>query len=214
MSRTATLPNHLRPRREKVFGTGNPCPLDREGKVRIWYRAQALSRRTEAGKHYGPLTAKALAVLRALLWDFHNSKSGLCFPSYEAIAEKAGCARSTVAEAIKALEEAGILAWVNRITRQWEQVKDLFGRWGKAWRVIRISNAYHFKDFGAGAVAQAPALPRLSSKSEIRSGTKIQELKPFLKLPGIEIVDPYDARQRLREVSERRLKELQMMPRR
>jgi hypothetical protein len=37
----------------------------------------------------------------------HKAKSGLCFPNYEKIAEGAGCARSTVAEAIKPLEDAG-----------------------------------------------------------------------------------------------------------
>ena len=31
---------------------------------------------------------------------------------YEKIAEAAGCARSTVAEALKALEDAGIISWV------------------------------------------------------------------------------------------------------
>jgi len=56
-------------------------------------------------------------MLEALLWGFHNARSGLCFPSYESIADKAGCARSTVAEAIKALEDAGLLTWVNRIVR-------------------------------------------------------------------------------------------------
>ncbi|MBV9377079.1 MAG: helix-turn-helix domain-containing protein [Alphaproteobacteria bacterium] len=47
--------------------------------------------------------------MEALLWGFHNSKSGCCFPSYEAIAAKAECARSTVADALKALEWAGVL---------------------------------------------------------------------------------------------------------
>ena len=42
-------------------------------------------------------------MLEALLWAFHNAKSGICFPSYEKIAEAASCARSTVAEVIKAL---------------------------------------------------------------------------------------------------------------
>jgi Helix-turn-helix domain len=46
---------------------------------------------------------------------FHNSRTGCCFPSYEAIATKAECARSTVAEALKALEWAGVLTWQNRI---------------------------------------------------------------------------------------------------
>jgi hypothetical protein len=32
-------------------------------------------------------------------------------PSYKAIADRAGCARSTVAEALKALEWAGVLSW-------------------------------------------------------------------------------------------------------
>jgi hypothetical protein len=37
-------------------------------------------RRTVKGKHYGEITAKAFAVLEALLWTFHNAKSGLCYP--------------------------------------------------------------------------------------------------------------------------------------
>src|SRR5277367_4127648 len=105
------LPNHLCRRREKLFGDGRPRPLDRNAKVRIMTYARALMRRTEKGKAYGPITAKAVAVLEALLWGFHNARSGLCFPSYETIAKHAHCARSTVAEAIKALEEAGILSW-------------------------------------------------------------------------------------------------------
>ena len=32
-------------------------------------------------------------MLEALLWGFHNARSGLCFPSLERIAEAAGCAR-------------------------------------------------------------------------------------------------------------------------
>jgi hypothetical protein len=56
--------------------------------------AAAWPARTEKGEAYGVITAKAVAVLEALLWGFHNAKSGLCFPSYERIAEAAGCARS------------------------------------------------------------------------------------------------------------------------
>jgi hypothetical protein len=74
-------------RREKVFGLGRPRALDRNAKVRIMHWARCLSRRTEKGRAYGRLTAKAVAVLEALLWAFHNAKSGLCFPSYERIAE-------------------------------------------------------------------------------------------------------------------------------
>jgi hypothetical protein len=45
-----------------------------------------------------------------------------------------------VCEAIKALEEAGILTWVNRITRIRRRERDLFGGWSSVWQVIRISN--------------------------------------------------------------------------
>ena len=58
------------------------------------------------------------------------------------IAAKAECARSTVAEAIKALEFAGVLTWQNRITRIRERCRDLWSREGWRWRVIRTSNAY------------------------------------------------------------------------
>jgi DNA-binding FadR family transcriptional regulator len=79
--------------------------------------AKAKTRRTEKGKHYGELTDKFIRVLTALLWVFHNSASGRCFPSYERIMERADCARSTVYEAIIALERAGILTWMNRLVR-------------------------------------------------------------------------------------------------
>ena len=114
-------------RREKMFGLGRPRALDRNAKVRIMHWARCLSRRTEKGRAYGVVTAKALAVLEALLWAFHNAGSGLCFPSYERIAEAAHCARSTVAEAIKALERRGVLSWVHRIKRVRERCPDLLG---------------------------------------------------------------------------------------
>lgn len=171
----ASLPSHMRGRREKCFGYGRPVPLDRNAKVRVMVLARALSRRTEPGKHWGVLTAKFLAVLGALLFGFHNSKDGRCFPSYETIADRAGCARSTVYEAIRALEEAGILTWVNRITRVRELTHDLFGRVEGRWRVLRTSNAYAFIDPNPGAEGSPnrAADTARSSKSEKPTGTPI-----------------------------------------
>jgi hypothetical protein len=162
------------PSREKVFGLGRPRAIDRNAKARIMHWARCLSRRTEKGRAYGE-TAKALAVLEALLWAFHNASSGLCFPSYEKIAEAASCARSTVAEAIKALEDAGVLSWVNRIKRVREAAPDLFDGHGWRWRVIRTSNAYNFRD---PKTADGAAVP---SKSEKPTGTANQAF--FFSLP-------------------------------
>jgi hypothetical protein len=138
-----------RARREKMFGEGRAVPLDRNAKARITTLARALMRPTEKGKHWGPITAKFFEVLKALLWAFHNAKSGRCFPSYETIARKAECGEDTVARAIVALEQVGILSWCNRLARV--AIKGVV-------KVIRTSNAYWFNDPG--------------SKSEFKSGTR------------------------------------------
>jgi hypothetical protein len=162
----------MRSRREKVFGLGRAVPLDRNAKARIAAYARAWDRQhRQPGQRGGALGRAALDVLGALLWAFHNARTGCCFPSYERIAERAGCARSTVAEAIRALEWAGVLTWQNRITRVRERCADLFGREGWRWRVIRTSNCYQFRD------PQAVNSRLVPSKSENRTGTQNQEVQ-------------------------------------
>jgi hypothetical protein len=169
----------LRSRREKVFGPGGAVPLDRNAKARIQAYARAWDRcHRQPGQRGGALGRATLDVLGALLWAFHNARTGVCFPSYERIAERAGCARSTVAEAIKALEWAGVLTWQNRITRIRERCRDLWGREGWRWRVIRTSNAYGFRD---------PA-----SKSDQRTGTPDQEIKIPFEAPAIDPASPLE----------------------
>ena len=168
-------------RREKVFGPGRAMPLDRNQKARITAYAKAWDRRhRQPGQRGGALGRAALDVLGALLWVFHNARSGCCFPSYERIAEKTGCARSTVAEAIKALEFAGVLTWQNRIVRIRERCTDLFGRDGWRWRVIRTSNAYMLIDPKAAISAGAP------SKSDQRTGTPDQKDSKPLNTPAVD----------------------------
>jgi len=123
------------------------------------------------------LTRTFLDVLQALLWGFHNARTGCCFPSYEAIADRADCARSTVAEALKVLEVAGVLSWQHRIARIRVRERDLFGQWASRWRVIRTSNAYVFSDPKA-AVSGVPA-----SKSENPTGTANQDASMSSAVP-------------------------------
>jgi hypothetical protein len=146
-------------------------PLDRNAKARITAYARAWSARNrQPRQHRGPITRAFLEVLDALLWGFHNSRSGCCFPSYETIAAKAECARSTVAEALKALEWAGVLTWQHRITRILVRERDLLGQWGSRWQVIRTSNAYVFRDPKPGISCG------FSCKSENLTGTLGQEI--------------------------------------
>src|SRR5262249_19627109 len=111
---------------------------------------------------------------------------GCCFPSYERIAEKAECARSTVAEALKVLEWAGVLTWQHRITRIREACTDLFGRHGWRWRVVRTSNAYAFRD------PQQPLAGVPASKSEYPTGTLSQEIQIPASAPTIDPDSPLE----------------------
>ena len=164
----------MRGRREKVFGPGHAAPLDRNAKARIQAYARAWSARNRRpGQHKGPITRAFLDVLAALLWGFHNSRTGCCFPSYERIAEKAECARSTVAEALKVLEWAGVLTWQHRIARIQVRELDLFGHWASRWRVIRTSNAYVFRDpqLQVSGVPVASLSPKIGPELRIKKLT-------------------------------------------
>src|SRR6516162_5896248 len=102
------LPRHLRPRRDKIFGPAPSHRLDGNAKARLWAAAAAYNSANRVPRqHQGPLTWATLRVLRALLWRFHSADGGgRCFPSYERIAAVAKCARSSVAVAIRQLEES------------------------------------------------------------------------------------------------------------
>jgi hypothetical protein len=170
--------------REKVFGPGWAAPLDRNAKARIAAYARAWSYRNRQPDQHrpGPLTRAFLDVLQALLWGFHNSRDGRCFPSYDAIAAKAECHRCTVAEALKVLEWAGILTWQHRLARVRERCRCLLtGREGWRWRVVRTSNAYVLRDPLAAVATHPAADRRFPSKSEnpARTLNQIPNLPSF-----------------------------------
>ena len=166
-------PNHLRPRREKIFGPAPSHPLDGNAKARVWAAAGAYNAANrQPRQHWGPLTRATMSVLKVLLWRFHGADGGgRCFPSFERIAAAAKCCRDTVCEALKALEEAGIMTWVNRITRIRRRERDLFGAWGSVLQVIRTSNAYRFVD----PLSREPG--RKAYKSENPTGPQNLDLK-------------------------------------
>lgn len=163
---------HPRPQRAKVFGDGLSRPLDRNAKAQIMAYARGwTARHRQPGQHIGPLTRVTLDVLRAILWDFHNAQTGRCFPSYEAIAAKAGCHRDSVRVAIKALEQAGILTWVHRLAIIRDRCINALGAIVWHPRVIRISNGYAF----LAPQVLAPLPKREFPKTENPSGTFYQD---------------------------------------
>jgi len=136
----------MRTKREKTYGmpARTLANADRGRIMQDAHNYNALNRKL--GQHNGPLTHAYLVVLRTLLFSFHHQVTGECFPSYAAIAKRSGVSRTTVGEAIKALELAGILTWSHRIGRTWRRVRDvLTGQMVRLTQVVRLSNAYVFR---------------------------------------------------------------------
>ena len=128
-----TKPN----RRQRRGATLEPVafrPLDRNQRSRIMFLAERLDAKTHEPRwHGGCLKRTALQVLRILLFHFHHVKTGRLDPSLQAIARKAGVARSTVVEALKRLVAAGIV----EIIRRAHWISD-YGR----KRCVQWTNAY------------------------------------------------------------------------
>jgi hypothetical protein len=57
------------------------------------------------------LTAVAKNVAAVLLITFRNNKTGLCNPSFETIAKRAGCSVRAAKQAAQAMKAAGWLDW-------------------------------------------------------------------------------------------------------
>jgi hypothetical protein len=97
--------------RPKAFiGTEKRVPLDREAKVRI----QALAR---ARHHAKRITDDAWFLVMALLWTFHNAKTGACYPSRKRLAQEVACSERNVARVIARLELLKMISWTRCLKR-------------------------------------------------------------------------------------------------
>ena len=75
-----------------------------------------------------------------------------------------------------------MLSWQHRVSRVRERCRDLLGRGGWRWRVIRTSNAYAFRD-------PMPQVAGVSSKSGNQTGTGNQEIQD-LPAPPVAVAGP------------------------
>ncbi|WP_181378304.1 helix-turn-helix domain-containing protein [Teichococcus aestuarii] len=95
-------------------------------------RLERATHRRGSGRHGGQLRESGLRVLWTLLHR-GEGRAGACDPSLAQIAHEALLARSTVQEAVRRLEDAGILLRVPR-----RAMAD--GRW------VQVTNAYLFQE--------------------------------------------------------------------
>jgi hypothetical protein len=159
--------------RDKTFVAFAPL-IDGNARARLFQFAKAYNQRHKTERqHQGPITAAFWRVLNALL-EFCNKRTGACFPSYEKIAERACCKRSSVYAAIHVLERARLLTWAHGLRRERVEHDDpARGFWKGGWRVVRTANVYRFFDPNPNAEAQQNQTQ--NQKSENRFGTRVQQ---------------------------------------
>lgn len=113
---------------EKTFGTMYGPPLDRNAKAACIVHLQAEIDRL-GGVPYG-----WMGVYEALLFGFYNRHTGQCFPSHQAIAQKARCSVATVKRALKWAKDNALISWAHGVVQH-------------GWRLLRTSNRYAFAAF-------------------------------------------------------------------
>lgn len=66
------------------------------------------------GSRAGGFTADELMVVWAMLFVFANGRSGLCYPSYDALCQASGKSRQVVANAVRTADAYGFIREVRR----------------------------------------------------------------------------------------------------
>ena len=177
--------------RQKIFGPAPIQPLSAIECQALLAKAHQMRGEHRKNPEAPKITLTTCQVLFVLLMKTGFHKTGACFPSYETIAEKARCARSTVAVALTALAEAGLLNWVNRLKRIAVDWTDMLGQKRKSNVPARASNGYTF------------GKPTLFPKSEKRTGPKtLSDSLPSKKDDLTKIPCPTDLFESLKRLGE------------
>ncbi len=112
--------NHLRSGRQSIHAGQekvNCRPITYEERDKLWRDAVEREKASrKKGCANGELGKPALAVLRSLLFDFLNMKTGVCFPSVRALQERLWpqFSRAAIFRAMNRLEACGVLVRVHR----------------------------------------------------------------------------------------------------
>jgi hypothetical protein len=100
-------------------------PISYKEREQIWNDAVALETATrKPGCQNGAIGKAALTVLRSLLFDFTNMKTGVCFPRVRTLQAKLQpwYSRASIFRALDRLEAVGVLTRVSRRLRNAKKV--------------------------------------------------------------------------------------------
>ena len=125
------------PTYRRVTGTPTWRAISRRHRVRLVETLEWISDRLrQKGEHGGPATHATIRVFRALLFRFANTATGVCLPSYKALAQAARTCERTAERAVKRLEALGVL-WIHPRHSVWIAPDGTEVR-------VRTSNGYTF----------------------------------------------------------------------
>jgi DNA-binding MarR family transcriptional regulator len=144
--------------------------LGGEDRRRIMEAARRLDRETRRpGQHGGMLKRTGIAVLWTLLYRGWG-KNGVCDPALAQLAEWADCSRSTVQEALRRIEETGILWRLRRglVVRLRGRVQ--FVQWTNAY-LFRAPAAWFSAPWAAGVLV-GQAIPNFGESKSLKFRTR------------------------------------------
>jgi DNA-binding transcriptional MocR family regulator len=127
--------------------------------------------------HGGCLKRTGLHLLRTLLFYFLNGHTGRCDPSLARLAKICGMARSTVVQALRRLEAAGIVTIVRRARCIWQQGRRRFVQWTNAY-LLNIPSVFR-KTAGDYSIPATPAKPCESANRRETTGAERKSLPPM-----------------------------------
>ena len=147
-----------------------PAPVSMAVRHRLYRLAVRLRHKTKAkGRKRGVISDAALHIYWHLLFTLTDNATGACEPAIDFIAMKAGAARSTVCEALKALERVGLLRIVRRLARR------VIGEgWIRRESTVQHRNAYYFGE--PHSYAHLLPVPTLPSRTERLVGNLLDRL--------------------------------------
>ena len=159
------MPTERRHYRQGAQFVMNPAALSTKltgnQRAKILHACEVMERKSKGkGCRNGVLGIPAMMILRCLLMRFHNRKTGLCYPSYDALQATTGLCRQSIAVALDRLERAGVL----RITRRMVRIA------GELGGIIcqQSSNLYAFAELpGQLDLGATTAPPRLSPRPRV-----------------------------------------------
>ncbi len=122
-------------------------PMKKKEAAKLWHKLRKYENQSKQPGHQdGAIGRNGILIMQSLLFDFLNYVSGALYPSYAAIAEKAGISPSSVYRGLNKLRAAGVLNWVRRCKEEWIDGRFTLKQESNAYAVLPSSQWNGFSE--------------------------------------------------------------------